>query len=165
MTLSASFNSDPWVPLGGVQKLDHEIASYSPSGAVQFWVVLPNVSHTVDTIFYISYGNDTITTSQENRPAADAARNPAGRSADWLATAANNQNSPSTFYTIYPENSNSIAPQPLDSPALKPSNSNPSSSSSPPRRCQSARPPRQRSHALARRIPGPQWQPRLCLRR
>jgi len=102
------FSSD----CAGLQQLDHEIGSYNATtGAVSFWVLVPLVSHTVDTVFYMSYGNSAITTSQENRPPVDAALNPnTPHSADWTATAANNQNSPSTFYTIYPENTNSIDP-------------------------------------------------------
>ena len=96
----------------GLQKLDHEIASYNPiTGTVAMWVLVPVVSHTVDTVFYLSYGDSSVTTSQENRPSLDAARNPnLTHSPDWIATAANNQNSPSTFYAIYPENANSVAP-------------------------------------------------------
>jgi RHS repeat-associated protein len=96
----------------GLQKLDHEIQSYDPAtGTVAMWVLLPLVSHTVDTVFYLSYGDATVATSQENRASLDAARNPnVTHSADWTAAALNNQNSPATFYTIYPENANSIAP-------------------------------------------------------
>jgi len=32
------------------------------------------------------------------------------RPADWIATEYNNQNSPATFYTIYPENATLVAP-------------------------------------------------------
>jgi RHS repeat-associated protein len=100
------FSSD----CAGAQKLDHEIISYNPAtGAVSFSVLLPGLSHTADTVFYISYGNSTITASQENRASVDAA-NAASHSADWAATAANNQSSPATFYTIYPENANSVSP-------------------------------------------------------
>ena len=101
------FSSD----CAGLQNLNHEIQSYNPAtGAAALWVLIPNVSHTVDTVFYLSYGNSTVTTSQENRASLDAARNPATPSPDWTATTLANQNSPSTFYTIYPENTNSIAP-------------------------------------------------------
>ncbi|MBZ5729371.1 MAG: Ig-like domain-containing protein, partial [Acidobacteriia bacterium] len=102
------FSSD----CAGLQKLDHEIESYNPAtGAMAMWIRLPNVSHTADTTFYLSYGNGAITTSQENRPPVDDARNPGvTHSADWVATQLNNQSSPATFYAIYPENANSIAP-------------------------------------------------------
>jgi len=51
----------------GVTKLDHEIESYAPTtGAVNFWVRVPTVSTTVDTVIYLWYGNAAITTSQEN---------------------------------------------------------------------------------------------------
>jgi RHS repeat-associated protein len=100
------FSSD----CAGLQQLDHEIASYNAAtGQVSLWVLLPLVSHNVDTVFYMSYGNSAISTSQENRATVDAARNPSTtHSADWAATASNNQNSPATFYTIYPENTNSV---------------------------------------------------------
>ena len=52
----------------GTNKLDHEIDSYNPTtGAVSFWVRIPNLSHTSDTVIYIQYGNAAITTSQENK--------------------------------------------------------------------------------------------------
>lgn len=40
----------------------------------------------------------------------DTARDHAGRTADWTATAANNTSSPATFYAILPENTNSVVP-------------------------------------------------------
>ncbi len=52
----------------GDQKLDHEIESYSAtSGTISMWVRVPYVSHTTDTVFYMSYGDSSITTSQENK--------------------------------------------------------------------------------------------------
>jgi MSHA biogenesis protein MshP len=49
-------------------KLDHEIESYSATtGAVNFWVRVPTVSHTTDTVIYLCYGNAAITTTQENK--------------------------------------------------------------------------------------------------
>ena len=50
-------------------KLDHEIESYNAAtGAVNFWVRVPTVSHTTtDTVIYLCYGNAAITTSQENK--------------------------------------------------------------------------------------------------
>ena len=52
----------------GNTKLDHEIESYNATtGAVNFWVRIPTVSHTADTIIYMQYGNSSITTSQENK--------------------------------------------------------------------------------------------------
>ncbi len=59
------FSSD----CAGMQKLNHEIESYNPTtGAINMWVQIPTVSHTTDTVFYVSYGNSSITTSQENKP-------------------------------------------------------------------------------------------------
>ncbi|HEX4133776.1 MAG TPA: LamG-like jellyroll fold domain-containing protein, partial [Bryobacteraceae bacterium] len=58
------FSSD----CAGLQRLNHQIESYDPvTGTLNMWVQLPLVSHTTDTVFYISYGNSTVTTSQENR--------------------------------------------------------------------------------------------------
>jgi len=48
------FSSD----CAGLQQLDHEIGSYNATnGAVSMWVLIPNVSYTEDTVFYMSYGN------------------------------------------------------------------------------------------------------------
>jgi YD repeat-containing protein len=52
----------------GSTKLDHEIESYNPtSGAINFWVRIPALSHTADTVIYMQYGNSSISSSQENR--------------------------------------------------------------------------------------------------
>jgi hypothetical protein len=59
------FTSD----VAGLNRLDHEIESYNPvTGAINFWVRIPALSHTADTGIYIQYGNSSITTSQENKP-------------------------------------------------------------------------------------------------
>ena len=58
------FSSDP----EGATILNHEIDSYDPTtGTVSFWVGIPTLSHTVDTIIYLFYGNPSITSSQENK--------------------------------------------------------------------------------------------------
>src|SRR5205807_6079820 len=42
----------------GANKLDHEIESYDPvTGTVNFWVRIPLLSHTADTVIYMQYGN------------------------------------------------------------------------------------------------------------
>jgi hypothetical protein len=52
----------------GLTKLDHEIESYTATtGAVNFWVRVPTVSNTTDTVIYLWYGNSAISTSQENQ--------------------------------------------------------------------------------------------------
>ncbi|HEX5431489.1 MAG TPA: DUF2341 domain-containing protein, partial [Bryobacteraceae bacterium] len=52
----------------GTQKLNHEIESYDPvTGQFTAWVQAPAVSHSADTVIYLFYGNDSITTSQENK--------------------------------------------------------------------------------------------------
>jgi hypothetical protein len=59
------FASDPQ----GVSRLDHEIDTYDPTtGNVSFWVRIPTLSHNVDTLLYMFYGNAAITSSQENKP-------------------------------------------------------------------------------------------------
>src|SRR6266568_181718 len=51
----------------GLTVLDFEIELYTASnGQVVFWIRVPTVSHTSDTVFYIFYNNPSITTSQEN---------------------------------------------------------------------------------------------------
>jgi parallel beta-helix repeat protein len=58
------FTSD----LAGLTKLDHEIESYNATtGTVAFWVRVPTVSKTTDTVIYLWYGNSAISSSQENR--------------------------------------------------------------------------------------------------
>src|SRR5712692_2468106 len=53
---------------GCATKLNHEVESYNATtGAVQYWVRVPAVSHTSDTVIYICYGNASISTSQENK--------------------------------------------------------------------------------------------------
>jgi hypothetical protein len=48
-------------------KLDHEIETYTAStGAIVMWVRIPTVSSSVDTVFYMGYGDPSITTSQQN---------------------------------------------------------------------------------------------------
>jgi hypothetical protein len=48
-------------------KFDHEIEFYNPAtGHVVMNVRIPSLSHTVDTTFYVGYGDASITTSQEN---------------------------------------------------------------------------------------------------
>jgi len=52
----------------GASPLAFECESYSAStGAVVFWVKVPTVSHTTDTVVYVLFGNSSITTDQSNR--------------------------------------------------------------------------------------------------
>ena len=48
-------------------KLNWETESYSPNGQVIFWVNVPVVSHTADTVFYACIGNSYIITDQSNK--------------------------------------------------------------------------------------------------
>lgn len=51
----------------GTSQLDHEIETYNAStGEVNFWVKVPSLSHTVDTVIYVHYSNSSVSTSQEN---------------------------------------------------------------------------------------------------
>lgn len=53
----------------GSNVLDHEIETYNAStGAVNFWIRIPTVTTTTDTVIYVWYGNSGISTSQENKP-------------------------------------------------------------------------------------------------
>lgn len=55
------FTSDP----AGANPLPFERESYNASnGAVIFWVQVPMVSHTTDTVFYMFYGNSSVTSDQ-----------------------------------------------------------------------------------------------------
>ena len=51
----------------GTTMLPFEQASYSATGSVQYWVKVPTVSHTYDTVIYMFYGNSSITTDQSNK--------------------------------------------------------------------------------------------------
>ncbi len=57
------FSTDP----EGATKLNHEIDNYSSTGTASFWVGIPTLSHTVDTVIYLFYGNPNVTSSQENK--------------------------------------------------------------------------------------------------
>lgn len=48
-------------------RLKHEIDLYTASsGQVAYWVKVPTVSHTSDTVIYMAYGNTSITTDQSD---------------------------------------------------------------------------------------------------
>jgi Concanavalin A-like lectin/glucanases superfamily/Fibronectin type III domain/Domain of unknown function (DUF2341) len=52
----------------GTSPLPYERESYNAStGAVNFWVQVPIVSHSSDTVFYMFYGNSSVTTDQSNK--------------------------------------------------------------------------------------------------
>jgi prepilin-type N-terminal cleavage/methylation domain-containing protein len=57
------FTSD----LAGTVQLDHEIESYaSTTGEIVMWVEIPTLDYNDDTVIYMYYGNNTISTSQES---------------------------------------------------------------------------------------------------
>jgi len=54
----------------GTNALAFERESYSSStGAVIFWVKIPTLSHTADTVIYVFYGNGSISSDQSNKTA------------------------------------------------------------------------------------------------
>src|SRR5262249_37663693 len=54
----------------GSNPLAFERESYNAStGAVNFWVKVPTVSHTSDIVIYMFYGNSSVTTDQSNKTA------------------------------------------------------------------------------------------------
>ena len=54
--------------VGGSTVLPFERESYTAAtGAVLYWVQVPTVSHTTDTVIYMFYGNSSITTDQSNQ--------------------------------------------------------------------------------------------------
>lgn len=60
------FSSDP----AGTTLLPFEQESYSPTtGAVNYWVQVPLVSHTTNTVIYMFYGSQSITSDQSNKTA------------------------------------------------------------------------------------------------
>ncbi|HKO45275.1 MAG TPA: DUF2341 domain-containing protein [Pyrinomonadaceae bacterium] len=53
---------------GCATKLDHEVETYNATtGAVNYWVEVPTISHNTDTILYMCYGNSSVTTDQSNK--------------------------------------------------------------------------------------------------
>jgi len=52
----------------GTSILDFEQESYSAStGAINYWVRVPALSHTSDTVIYMFYGNSSVTTDQSSK--------------------------------------------------------------------------------------------------
>ena len=55
---------------GCATKLNHEVETYTAAtGAVNYWVKVPTVSHSTDTVIYMCYGNASIATDQSNASA------------------------------------------------------------------------------------------------
>jgi hypothetical protein len=51
----------------GMTPLSYERETYNATtGAINFWVKVPTVSHTTDTVIYMFYGNSSVTTDQSN---------------------------------------------------------------------------------------------------
>lgn len=46
--------------------LNHDVEAYTTSGVVNYWVKVPAISHTSDTVIYMCYGNSSVTTNQSN---------------------------------------------------------------------------------------------------
>jgi hypothetical protein len=51
----------------GQNRLNWEVESYDPtSGTLRAWVQIPSLSHSIDTVIYLFYGNSAITSDQSN---------------------------------------------------------------------------------------------------
>jgi RHS repeat-associated protein len=49
-------------------KLNHEVETYNAaSGAVNYWIKVPTLSHSADTTIYLCYGNAAVSTDQSNK--------------------------------------------------------------------------------------------------
>ncbi len=60
------FSADP----AGTTLLPFEQETYSPTtGAVNYWVQVPSVSHTTNTTIYMFYGSQSVTSDQSNKTA------------------------------------------------------------------------------------------------
>ena len=59
------FTSDP----AGSSALPFDRESYSSSGKVAYWVNVPILSHTTDTVIYMFYGNPAVTLDTSNKTA------------------------------------------------------------------------------------------------
>ncbi len=56
--------------LAGSTIMDFELANYNAvTGQFEIWVRIPTLSHTVDTVIYIKFGNSSISTDQSNKHA------------------------------------------------------------------------------------------------
>ncbi|MEN6537603.1 MAG: phage tail protein [Bryobacteraceae bacterium] len=76
-------------------KLDIEIVSFDhATGALACWVKVWTVSATVDTVIYLRFGDSGVGGS------GTVDHSGAGKSSAWLATAAENQAHPETFYSV-----------------------------------------------------------------
>jgi hypothetical protein len=54
----------------GLQKLNWEVENYDPAtGTANYWVQVPNLSHTADTVIYVFYGNSSIGSDQSSKNA------------------------------------------------------------------------------------------------
>jgi len=92
-----AFASDP----AGLNALPFEQESYNPAtGAVIYWVQVPTLSHTSDTVIYMFSDNPGITTSQANRAVWDGYykavwhldQNPTGTAPQMLDSTTNANN-------------------------------------------------------------------------
>lgn len=60
------FCTDPTNPLGS--KLDFErVVWIATTGACEFWIRVPTLSHTADTVIYVYYGDAAISIDQQNK--------------------------------------------------------------------------------------------------
>lgn len=70
VTSSSGYDIIAAADSSGVTLLNFDRAAWdATTGAVQLWVQIPNVSHTVDTVFYLLAGNSSVVADQQNKPA------------------------------------------------------------------------------------------------
>lgn len=65
VTSSSGFDIVFYTDATATTKYDFELVTYSPTtGAIEMHVRIPTLSHTVDTVIYLFYGNSSVTTDQ-----------------------------------------------------------------------------------------------------
>lgn len=68
VTSSSGYDIEFCADTSCVTKLNWETESWSgTTGTVIYWVQVPTVSHTADTVIYLFYGNSSVTTDQSNK--------------------------------------------------------------------------------------------------
>lgn len=65
---ASGFDVEFFSDVGLTTKLPWETELYTAAtGQVAYWINVPTLSHTVDTVIYLAYGNASITTDQSNK--------------------------------------------------------------------------------------------------
>lgn len=85
----------------GLTLYDFELAEYhATTGLVEFWIRIPTLSHTVDTVIYLFYGNAAVTTYQGTTSTWNANYIRVYHVADLGAATPNETNSTSASATL-----------------------------------------------------------------